>query len=150
MKGAQEMTLTDFTSVVDYPTRGTNGRPSRVDPAPFEGTWVNTNDTAPHRIAKLVMTVSDGVLMVHVWGYCEPDLCDWGEVPAEVYADSINSETAMSFTATFEFGFMETHLQTNLKRGTMVIATANKFSDQSGRSNYYTREFFYQKDDHKF
>ncbi len=56
----------------------------------------------------------------------------------------------MSFTTTFDFGFMETQLQTNLKRGTMVIATTNKFSDLSGRSDYYTREFFYQVDDDSF
>src|SRR5712692_11239168 len=68
----------------------------------------------------------------------------------ELILYSINSQTAMSFTAVFDFGFMETHLQTNLKRGTMVIATANKFSDLSGRSDYYTREFFYQVDDDSF
>ena len=150
MKGAQKMTFRDFSSVVDYRTREANSGPSRVDPSPFAGTWVNTNDSAPHRIAKLVMTVRDGILIVHAWGYCTPDPCDWGEVPAEVYADSINSQTAMSFTAAFDFGFMETRLQTNLKRGTMVIATANKFSDLSGRSDYYTREFFYQVDDDSF
>ncbi len=83
MKGAQKMTFRDFTSVVDYRTREANGGPSRVDPSPFAGTWVNTNDSAPHRIAKLVMTVRDGVLM-------------------------------------------------------------------SGRSDYYTREFFYQIDDDSF
>jgi hypothetical protein len=147
MKGAQKMTFRDFTSVVDYRTREANSGPSSVDPSPFAGTWVNTNDAAPHRIAKLVMTVRGGILMVHAWGFCEPDACDWGEVAAEVYAESINSQTAISFTATFDFGFMETQLQTNLKRGTMVIATTNKFSDLSGRSDYYTREFFYEIDD---
>ncbi len=151
MKGAQKMTFRDFTSVLDYrSSKAANGGPSHVDPSPFAGTWVNTNDAAPHRIAKLVMKIRDGVLMVHVWGFCDPELCDWGEVPAEVYADSINTQTAMSFTAMFDFGFMETRLQTNLKRGTMVIATANKFSDLSGRSDYYTREFFYQIDDDGF
>jgi hypothetical protein len=150
MKGAQKMTFRDFTSVVDYRTLEANSGPSRVDPSPFVGTWVNTNDSAPHRIARLVMTVRDGILMVHAWGYCTPDPCDWGEASADVYADSINSQTAMSFTAVFDFGFMETHLQTNLKRGTMVIATANKFGDLSGRSDYYTREFFYQVDDDSF
>ena len=150
MKGAQKMTFRDFTSVVDFRTREANSGPSQVDPSPFAGTWANTNNAAPHRIAKLVITVRDSILMVHVWGFCEPDPCDWGEVPAEVYADSINSQTAMSFTAAFDFGFMETQLQTNLKRGTMVIATTNKFSDLSGRSDYYTREFFYQVDDDSF
>ena len=120
-----------------------------IDIAPFVGTWVNTmRDT--QGFVKLIVSSRDGRLFVQAFGAAASDLCDWGEVPAEVYADSINSKTAMSFTATFDFGFMETHLQTNLKRGTMVIATANKFSDLSGRSDYYTREFFYQIDDDSF
>ena len=145
------MNFRDFTSVLDYRSgEKANGGMSRVDPSPFVGVWLNTNDSAPHRIAKLIMTIRDGNLMVHAYGYCTPEPCDWGEVAADVYADSITSQTAMAFTAAFDFGFMETYLQTNLKRGTMVIATANKFSDLSGRSDYYTREFFYQVNDDGF
>jgi hypothetical protein len=50
----------------------------------------------------------------------------------------------MSFQAVYDFGFLESYLQANVKHGTLVIATCNRFRDGSGRSNYYTREFFYQ------
>jgi len=142
------MSSSKFTSAADYwnDEAGREGS-SLVDPAPFTGTWINTNDSARHKIARVEMTSRDGVLIVRAFGDCSPELCDWGEVEAVVFADSINSRTGMSFSAIYDFGFMETYLQSNLKHGTLVIATCNKFRDSSGRSNYYTREFFYQIDD---
>src|SRR5262245_18057521 len=142
------MTASLLTSAADYwdVEAGSEG-PSQVDPIPFAGVWVNTNDAARHKIARVLLTIRDGSLMVHAYGDCTPELCDWGEVKAEVFADSINSQTAMSFSAIYDFGFMETYLLSNLKHGTLVIASCNKFSDRSGRSNYYTREFFYQIED---
>lgn len=134
-----------FTSAADRVDAEANAKsPSVVDPTPFVGTWTNTNDSARHKIARVVMKVNNGVLTVHAYGDCEPDLCDWGEVDADVFADSVASQVAMSCSAVYDFGFMETYLQSNIKHGTLVIASCNKFKDASGRSNYYTREFFYQ------
>ncbi|HEY8185210.1 MAG TPA: hypothetical protein VIF64_04025 [Pyrinomonadaceae bacterium] len=137
-----------FASAAEYlnPEAAKQG-PSLVDPAPFVGIWTNTNDSARHKIAKVVLTIRNGLLIVHAYGDCSPELCDWGEVEANVFADSINSLTAMSFSATYDFGFMETYLQSNLKHGTLVIASCNRFKDDSGRSDYYTREFFYRIED---
>lgn len=134
-----------FTSAADQVDAEANAEgPGAVDPTPFVGNWLNTNDSARHKIARVVMAVKDGVLIVHAYGDCVPDLCDWGEVKATVFADSIGSHVAMSFSAVYDFGFMETYLQSNIKHGTLVIASCNRFKDGSGRANYYTREFFYQ------
>ncbi len=142
------MTARLFTSAADYwNAEARSEGPSPVDPSPFVGVWVNTNDAARHKIAKVSLTIKDGRLLVHAYGDCTPELCDWGEVKAEVFGDSINSQTAMSFSAIYDFGFMETYLQSNLKHGTLVIASCNRFTDHSGRSNYYTREFFYRIED---
>ena len=144
MKGAQKMTFRDFTSVVDYRTREANGGPSRVDPSPFAGTWVNTNDSAPHRIAKLAMTVRDGILMVHVWGYCTPDPCDWGEVEAHVFADRPDSRKGAGFGAHYDTGSIDVAFQVNMNLGLLVLLTFNRFKDGSSRANYINREFFHR------
>ena len=72
---------------------------SDVDPSPFVGTWLNTNDESRQRIARVILTVRDGALIIHAFGDCAPELCDLGEVAAEVFADSVNAHTAMSFSA---------------------------------------------------
>ena len=141
------MSPRQYTSAADHWNAEQAEGPSMVDPTPFAGTWINTNDSARHKIARVVISIRDGPLMVRAYGDCSPDLCDWGEVAADVFAESISSHVAMSFSAVYDFGFMETYLQSNLKHGTLVIATCNRFKDDSGRSNYYTREFFYQIDD---
>jgi hypothetical protein len=140
------MSPRQYSSAADLSNAEQADGPSTVDPTPFVGTWVNTNDSARHKIARVVMSIRDGALIVHAYGDCAPDLCDWGEVAADVFAESISSPVAMSFSAVYDFGFMETYLQSNVKHGTLVIASCNKFKDDSGRSNYYTREFFYQID----
>jgi hypothetical protein len=52
----------------------------------------------------------------------------------------------MAFRATYDFGFLETRLEANLSLGLLVIANLNTFRDDSGRSNYFSREFFYKSD----
>lgn len=133
-----------YTSATDFPEAAEVGEgPSRVDASPFVGTWINTNEEARKRIAIVRMKLRDGALVVHALGSGEPELCDWGEVEAEVFASDVDGHTAMSFQAIYDFGFLESYLQANVKHGTLVIATCNRFKDGSGRSNYYTREFFY-------
>ena len=141
------MSVPQYSSAADRLDDEQLKGPSMVDPTPFVGTWINTNDSARHKIARVVISIKDGSLVVHAYGDCSPDLCDWGEVMADVFAESIRSHEAMSFSAVYDFGFMESYLQSNLKHGTLVIATCNKFKDDNGRSNYYTREFFYQTAD---
>ena len=134
-----------YTSATDLPEKDVAEEgPSRVDASPFLGTWINTNEGQRKRIAAVTMTLRDGALVVNAKGGCEPELCEWGEVVAEVFASGVGSHTAMSFQAVYDFGFLESYLQANVKHGTLVIATCNRFRDGSGRSNYYTREFFYQ------
>lgn len=134
-----------YTSATDLPEKaGAEEGPSRVDASPFVGAWINTNEGQRKRIGAVTMTLRDGALVVHARGGCEPEVCDWGEVVAEVFASDVGAHTAMSFQAVYDFGFLESYLQANVKHGTLVIATCNRFKDGSGRSNYYTREFFYQ------
>ncbi len=49
----------------------------------------------------------------------------------------------MAFTALFDFGFMESLLAVYLKGGILVLDSFNTFRDDSGRSNYFSPEFFH-------
>jgi hypothetical protein len=108
------------------------------------GTWINTNRTA-RGIAQVVLsTDDDGQLMVRAFGADAPMLCDWGEVHADVvYAENLQSHAGMAFTARYDFDFLQAHLQGNLNLGLLVLASFNAFTDDSGRSDYFAREFFY-------
>ena len=111
-----------------------------VDPKPLAGTWFNT-DKKTRGIAKLVLKQDDRTLSVHAFGACEPELCDWGEVPGFAFSSGVSSPEGMALTALFDFGFMETLLAVYYKGGILVLDSFNTFKDDSGRSNYFSREF---------
>jgi hypothetical protein len=113
-----------------------------VDPTPLTGTWYST-DKATRGIVKLVLTAKDDALIVHAYGACVPDPCDWGEVRGEVFAANVSGREAMAFTARYDFGFMETALAVYYKGGILVLDSFNTFKDDSGRSSYFTREFYH-------
>lgn len=115
---------------------------SPVDPTPLAGTWFNT-DKGSRGIAKLVLTQDDGALKVRAFGACDSELCDWGEVKGPAFSSGVSSPEGMAFTALFDFGFMETLLAVYLKGGILVLDSFNTFKDNSGRSNYFSREFFH-------
>jgi hypothetical protein len=50
----------------------------------------------------------------------------------------------MSFSAFYDFGFMETQLQAHVRQGVLIIAKFDRFKDNSGRANYFSKEFFYR------
>lgn len=116
--------------------------PGSVDPTPFLGVWLSTNSKTPG-IAKLIITGDDDGLMVHAYGSLGSSLCDWGEVRGAVFADGVTSKRGLAFSALYDFGFKVISLQAKVKKGVLVVASFNRFKDNSGRSNYFSREFFY-------
>jgi hypothetical protein len=115
-----------------------------IDIVPFLGTWVNTN-TKSKGISRVVVGRAGDGLTVDVFGACDGSPRDWGEVKVDfVYAKSAGSQEPMAFSARYDFGFMETRLEANLSLGLLVIAGLNKFKDDSGRSSYFSREFFHR------
>jgi hypothetical protein len=113
-----------------------------VDPAPLSGTWLNT-DKATRGIVKLIIRGDGDAFKVRAFGACEPSPCDWGEVAGNVFSAGVASPEGMAFTATFDFGFMETDLAVYMKGGILVLDSFNTFKDGSGRANYFSREFFH-------
>lgn len=118
-------------------------KPAAIDPSPLLGEWINTNPTTRGLVSVVISRNGDNVV-VRVFGASSPSPSDWREVTAqELYAGSAGSSDAMGFTATYDFGFLKTRLEANLSLGLLVIGNFNTFCDGSGRSNYFSREFFY-------
>ena len=129
----------------DRPGMTAAGSARKTDTSPFVGNWVTTN-RATRGIVRIEVRESSAGLVVHTFGSCSPGPCDWGQAEASVFADGVNSTTGLAFSATYDFGFMESDLQAKIKKGVLVVAGFNRFKDGSGRSNYFSREFFYRED----
>jgi hypothetical protein len=113
-----------------------------LDLSVLTGDWRNTNGHG--RIARLVLRSGEaGQLSVQAWGNAG-HANDWGTVPAPTFAFTFDSNEAGAFNAVFDLGYEEVHLQANVKQGVLVVASFNRFTDRSGRSNYFDREFFHR------
>ena len=114
-----------------------------IIPEPLLGTWLNTNPTTMG-IASASLTRTGGQVLVRIIAAGSPDPYDWGEAAADIFAGDTSSAEAMAFSAFYDFGFMETQLQAHVRQGVLIIAKFDRFKDNSGRSNYFTKEFFYR------
>ncbi len=113
-----------------------------IDITPLLGTWINSN-RATKGLTRFVLAKKKGVTTLHAFANDSP--FDWGELEIVLYADSINSQKTVAFNANYDFGFMESFLAANTNKGLIIIAAYNKFKDDSQRSNYFSREFYFQE-----
>jgi hypothetical protein len=114
-----------------------------LDLSVFLGDWRNTN--AAGGIARIVCEpTGDGRMTVHCYGRCVPRERDWGVVDAPVFAFEFDGRQAGAFYAVYDFPFEEVRIQANVKLGVLVVVTLNRFRDDSGRVNYFNREFYYR------
>ena len=108
------------------------------------GRWLNTNRET-RGIAECTIAREGDQIKVSVVGVGEDGPIAWPTVAAHSLAN-LEEEAGQrtgALMATFEFGFMraETHIRIN--KGVLVIVLFATFLDDSGRSNYLNREFFY-------
>jgi hypothetical protein len=112
-----------------------------VDLSPFLGTWVNTF-RATRSITRFVLTQASVGYTITA---CVSDgVGDLG--PAEVvpFAPNVDSRKADGFTAHYDFGFLEMSLAAYYAKGLIVVSQYTRFKDQSGRPDYFNREFFFK------
>jgi hypothetical protein len=114
-----------------------------VVPESLLGTWLNTN-CATQGITKAVLVTDDGKIVLQIFAENNPQLEDWGKAAASIFATDSSSTEAMAFSALYDFGFMETLLQGHVRQGVLIIAKFDTFKDNSGRSNFFSKEFFYR------
>ena len=138
-------TLSSMKTEEELEVEGSRRRGGTITSESLLGTWVNTN-SATRGIVKVVLTASDGKVVLKVFGSCDPDPYDWGEVNASIFASDIHSNEATAWSAFCEFGFMDIHLQAHIRQGVLIIAKFDRFKDESGRVNYFSKEFFYRTD----
>ena len=110
---------------------------------PLLGTWLNTNSTT-HGISRAALTDKGHQVVVHIFADGNREHPEGGEAVATVFAADSSSTEAMAFSAFYDFGFMETLLQGHVRQGVLIIAKFDRFKDNSGRSNCFSKEFFYR------
>ena len=111
------------------------------------GRWLNT-DRETQGLSEIVITQDGDEFDVSAIGVGPDGPIEWSAANARVLAnlEEEAGQKAIALTARFDFHFMtaETYLRVN--KGVLVIVLFNVFRDQSGRSNYVNREFFYRQD----
>lgn len=116
-------------------------QPGEIDPQALAGTWINSNlDT--NSIARINITNTNGKLQLQVFAIGPDGLIDWGTSDAHVFASGPASHTAAGFTCRYDFGFAETRLQAMIMKGLLVLAQFHLFKDDSGRADYFLREYY--------
>ena len=115
----------------------------QADQSVLLGTWMNT-DRQSENITKARFTALDGTVDLQVWGACDPQPCDWGATPCDVYTDAVDSNTVEGLAAQYEFDFKRVQICGNVKQGILVLQVYNTFLDGSERMNYFSREFYHR------
>ena len=109
------------------------------------GQWRNTNPKTSG-ISEIVIAREGTRFVVSIVGVGRNGPIYWP--PAEGVAlanlEEEAGQKAVAIAANFNLGFMtaETHLRVN--KGVLVIVLVVSFRDDSGRSDYINREFFYR------
>ena len=112
-----------------------------IDPGVLLGTWINSNlDTTS--IARVKITDAGGKLQLQVFATGPDGLIDWGTAPAQVFAAGPAAHAGAGFTCRYDFGFAEARLQAMIMKGLLVLAQFHLFKDDSGRADYFLREYF--------
>ena len=120
-----------------------NFKPELVAVNPLVATWVNC-DHQTRGLVRLVIAASGKEITVHGFGACTPNPCDWGVAPGIAYAANVTASPANAFTATFSFGFKQTVVVGHLLEGALLVETFDHFTDNSGRSDYYSQYIMVQ------
>jgi hypothetical protein len=114
-----------------------------LDRGVFTGAWINSNPDTAGFTKIIFSTGDDGALECRVQAVGTDGLIDWGPAKdVELYAAGPAARRAFGFSARYDFGFLEVQIQGNLNKGLMVLATFNRFTDDSGRCDYFLREYF--------
>ena len=120
------------------------------NPASVLGRWLNTNrDT--RGIAECTITMDaqeEDHFVVSITAVGDNEPVPWPKARAKVFAnlEEEAGQRTVALTATFNLGYMtaETHMRVN--KGVFVIVLYVTWHDDSGRSNYLNREFFYRSE----
>ena len=126
--------------------------PSLSDPATrtlqadkLIGRWMNTNPET-QGVAEIIIERADESFFVGVLGVGEGGLIAWPRTEATALAnlEEEAGQRALALAVDFDFGFMRAETYLRVNKGVLVIVAYYIFLDDSRRSNYVNREFFYR------
>jgi hypothetical protein len=118
--------------------------PRSISASSFVGTWQNTNSEGCG-IPSVSFELEDGVRMRAIGGD-ESGLHDWGTTGVEVYWEVGATSESAKIKARYDLGAIDLLLHGWVKQGVLVLALFRRFVNESGKSNYFDREFFYLKE----
>ncbi|QSJ16545.1 hypothetical protein JYQ62_33350 [Nostoc sp. UHCC 0702] len=119
--------------------------PAMAAPADFIGTWVN-KDANTRGVTRLVVTSAGGnQLKIQVFGQCHPTDCDWGTTSLITYGLNVQDSDHKYATADYNKGFANSFLTFSATGKEVMLQGYTQFLDNSGRQNYYSREYFQRK-----
>jgi hypothetical protein len=114
---------------------------ARVDLSQFLGTWINTfRDT--RSITRFVLAQASAGYTITA--YVSDGVGDLGAAEVVPFAPNVDSRQADGFTAGYDVGFLEMALAAYYTKGLIVVSQYTRFKDQSGRPDYFNREFFFK------
>ena len=118
-----------------------------ANPASLSGRWLNTNrDT--RGISECVVTQDGEDITVSISAVGDREPVRWPIARAKVLAnlEEEAGQRTIALLAKFDLGYMTADTHVRVNKGVLVIVLYFTFHDESGRSNYLTREFFYRAD----
>ncbi len=107
------------------------------------GDWRNANPSTP-AVTRIILRGLGQNVAVRAFGKCSPTDCDWGTVTGSVYATTVGSNLGIGFSAVYNFSFKQTIMVGYLSGGNLYVLHFNRFTDNSGRSNYFMLERFHK------
>lgn len=116
--------------------------PAMAAPADFIGTWAN-KDANTRGVTRLVITSAGGnKLNIQVFGQCHPTDCDWGTTSLTTYGVNVQDTNHGYGSANYNKGFANSFLTLGYAGKEVMLQGYTQFLDNSGRQNYYSREYF--------
>ena len=108
----------------------------------FLGYWEN-EDKDTNSITKVDIAKVGNNIVVHIWGKCYPDDCDWGISTTDI---SDADDGILNLTWIFDFA-IETQELSVLSDGRLKVITFVKFheDDKYQRVDYMYTEYFVKK-----
>jgi len=112
------------------------------------GRWVNT-DPGTRGLAQILIEQDGSTFRVGAVGVGANGLITWPMTRAKGMAnlEEEAGQRALALAVIFEFGFMTAEAYLRVNKGVLVIVLFCTFLDDSERSSYVNREFFYRKID---
>jgi len=124
-----------------------DGSSKSLDASRLTGRWVNTSRETGG-IAECLIERSGERFKLTLLAVGAGEQIPWPEVEVSGLAnlEEEAGQRAYALAAEFNHGFMRSRVYIRVNKGVLVIVLFNSFRDQSGRSDYVTREFFYRAD----